>query len=510
MPLGDVAADGHAPYVKHPLYPVLLVAVGRVAGPAGYYLLSVAATVGAAMAAWALAGRIDPRLARSAAWVTGAGTPLLFYSFVVAGHTLAAAALGGAVVLSVRTVTGRPGSPPRRAELPVALGGIAALTAFACAIRSEATLGALALAPAAVVAALPARKALLRGSLVAAVGLATAVAVRLAEGMWRRAILGRPRAGIGVAASAGSDSWLQGRWDGLYTTWFRPTHGPPSVSAALLVVGFVVVAATGYLLRTRRRDVAAMTAVGAALLYVARPLLGPNRAIPGLAVAFPVGWAGLWSVHRRTVEGVAARFAAVWSVVTVAAVVLTQYSVGGGLEWGGRFFAIVLPAAVPVLLSAATASVAVSDGGATTTPRHRLVIPAAAVVASAALVLASVLTLRRTHDVHRTEAAAMDRAARLVRDRSDERPVVVSTYQPLAQVDWRSYRDYRWLLPAPGTLGEVSARLASAGPERIVFVASDPDEELAAMADGWRTVAGPIRPDGRRVSLPVYVLERVP
>src|SRR2546421_4635343 len=56
FPLVNTSArNGHYyPYVQHPLWPVLLRQVGRVGTVPGLYLLSMAACIAAAAAAWAL------------------------------------------------------------------------------------------------------------------------------------------------------------------------------------------------------------------------------------------------------------------------------------------------------------------------------------------------------------------------------------------------------------------------------------------------------------------------
>jgi len=91
---GDRGTKGVAPYAKHPLYPAVLAGADWVAGPAGWWVLTLIGTVGAAAMAALLARRLDPRLTRATLWVVGVGSPLLFDAYFVLAHSLAAFAAG--------------------------------------------------------------------------------------------------------------------------------------------------------------------------------------------------------------------------------------------------------------------------------------------------------------------------------------------------------------------------------------------------------------------------------
>src|SRR5262249_44478830 len=135
--------------------------------------------------------------------------------------------------------------------------------------------------------------------------------------------------------------------------------------------------------RTSRRSWVVVAMVGAAACYVARLLVGPAGSVPGLALAFPAGWFLLWAAGRQVADGVAAPVMAVVAGVVTIAVLVTEYAIGGGVEWGGRYFAIVIPVAVPVLAYAAAPVV-----GRHGSDLGRIVVAALAVASVAATLTA--------------------------------------------------------------------------------------------------------------------------
>ena len=77
----------------------------------GLHLLNLLGVVGAAVAAWLLAGELDPRLRRPAFWLA-AGGPVLVNGFLVWAHAPSAALAGLALVAAARIV--RRGITPGR------------------------------------------------------------------------------------------------------------------------------------------------------------------------------------------------------------------------------------------------------------------------------------------------------------------------------------------------------------------------------------------------------------
>ncbi|HJR24340.1 MAG TPA: hypothetical protein VJ804_02625, partial [Acidimicrobiales bacterium] len=72
--------DGYVPFAKHPLYPAVLSVADRVGGVRAMVGLSLVGVLGAAVAAAALARRLDPRLPVPTVYAVALGSPLLFDS----------------------------------------------------------------------------------------------------------------------------------------------------------------------------------------------------------------------------------------------------------------------------------------------------------------------------------------------------------------------------------------------------------------------------------------------
>lgn len=489
---GDLGTEALAPYAKHPLYPLVLLGAGRLAGTTGMALTSVLGAVAAAVAAALLARRFTPVLDRVALWTCGVASPLFFDAGLILAHTLAAAAAGLAALGAVRVLErDRPGLSP------APLVGMAVAVAVAVLLRSEGVFVGPALALGAVAAGwrravTEARVAAVAGTALAATAVA-AMADRLA--LW--AIVGEP---LPTVVDPPPSSWPAGRIQGIVATWFDPSYGDDRAVALTLVLATVLVgvAAAAVRLRPDARTLITGAAVVAAAAYLLRLLLHPAGAVPGLAVAFPVAWAGLWLAGRELLDRPAARAITVAAAAVVVAVALTQYPRGGGIEWGGRYFAIALPLAVPPLLEALRRAAERLDG------RTRRVTLVAAVVSSLALAGLAVRAQREVHGQTRDVLEAMRRAGEQAGDAPGlGRPVVVSWNRLLPQIAYRDFDAYDWVVPDRQHLAVSLERLAALGVERVVFVTPDATRDLAELA-GWAEVGRPPGP----APLEVVVLER--
>jgi hypothetical protein len=492
FPKAAVGSKGLAPYAKHPAYPLLLAAVDG--GWLGLYAVGLVGTVLAALGAAVLAQQVRRAPAVLTLWVVGLGTPLFFDTFVVLAHTLAAAAAVWAVVAAARFVD-RPGG-----RMAVA----AAVSVIACAfLRSEGVLFAVALAAGLAVVGVRTRRFRSAVPLAAIVG-ASGIAVRFAESVAGHAILG---GGTTVVTSpVATVGFLDGRLDALRATWFTASYDAPRSSDALLFAACIAIASAAVLLRLgRARRGAAVLAVVATIAIVGRALQGLPDAVPGLALAFPVGWGGAWLLRGHHLRGVVESLAITTVAVFVGFVLATQYSFGGGVEWGGRFFALAIPVATPFLLLALRDAVAAAFGR-----RGWTIAVALTVICSAALGVLAVQALRRTH-IDTTVALDSTRAAahragnpRLA---GGERPIVVTTMRLYPQIVWPVYFDYRWAAPEREDLASLVCRLAGAGVERLVLATPTPTEDLRAISPAYRSIAQP-EPNGDRSFVPSFVLQR--
>ena len=474
FPRGDEGALGRAPYARHPLYPRLLQAARAAGGTAGLAGLAVLGTLGSALAASRLAARIRPELAVPALWAVVV-SPLLFDSLLVLGHTLAAAAAAGAVLAFVRAVDA--GGSRRWADL--AATGVGA--AVATALRTEGAFVGLALGGVAVVLVIRGR-AVVGPALAGLAAVAGAVGAHLAERAFLASTLG---AGAGSASVEGA-GWFSGRLDAFVSTWLLPGDRPLPRAAGLLVAGAACFAVAALLTRTGRRDALVGIAVSvAAVAYLARVLVGPEGTIPGLVVAFPLGWTAAWLVRRGDVRATWSLVPALTAVLVAVAVLLTQYPEGGSVEWGGRYFAVAVPLALVPLVAAGRRTLV--DPGWDVAAR-RLVV-GSLIVATVATAVLGVRAVRDPRGRTRLAADAVARAAARsggadVGD--DRRPVVVTTEPLLPQLLWPTFHRYRWVVARDAALTGVLERAGRLDVGALVLVTADPDRARRAVPGSYR------------------------
>lgn len=452
LELSGRGPKGTAPFVKHPLYAVLLAGADRLGGVAAMVLLSILGTVAAAGLAALLARRLDPVLALPTLWVVGVGSPLLFDGYLVIAHTLGAAGAAGAVLAAAVAVE-------RRSRWAAAL--VLPAVAGAVLMRTEAAFLGLGLAVAAVT--------LLRWhdrvvvAMVAAASVGGVLGARLVERVWIASVLGGANGGTGAVAPATTKGFVGDRWQGFVLTWLRPSYAAPRIVDLCLVLMAAALVLAAYNARRRRPGVGACAAVAGAAALVALAV-APTNLVPGLLVACPLIAAGLALVGRDTLASPTARLAAVTSVVFVAAVLATQYATGGSGEWGGRYFALALPVALPVLV------LAMRRRG----PRPLL---AGLLVCSVVMSVMAVGGIRSTHRFTAGLVAAVDRAA------GPDRPVLVTTQALVPRRSWPTMDHQRWLLSKPADLAPLVDRLGPAGITRFTFVARG-DADLALLPPG--------------------------
>jgi len=485
LELSERGAAGTAPFAKHPLYALLLAGADRLAGITAMVLLSLLGTVAAAGLAATLATRLDPAIGRPTVWVVGLGSPLLFDGYLVIAHSLGAAAGAGAVLCAVMALD------RRSAALAAAVGPCVALAVL---LRSEALLLGLALAAVAGATALRRRPAW-PALVVAATAGGAAMAARFGEKLWVGTIVGRGGnvagtvTGGGVAAGEG----LRGKVDGFVLTWLTPNYSGDTGHGLLLLLMVAAVAAAAVCARRRpeRGRPVVLAGLVAAVAATGALVAGPRMVVPGLLMTFPVAVAGLVLLGRRSLDSIGARMATGTAAIFVMAVAATQYSTGGSGEWGGRYFALAIPVAVPVLLLALY--------------RHRdLLTPDVARRSVAALAVCSVVmsvmavgSIRGAHRVTADMVDAVERAA-------PEGGVVVTTYPAMPRFGWSIFESRRWLLSTPSDLDGLVGRLAANGVHEFTFVTRDLARDRPTLA-GLRVVPAHGRADG--TGLQVFVVD---
>lgn len=469
--LSQPTGDGGAPFVKHTVYPWIATPLYGMGGATAVQLLSVLGGVGAALAGAGVARRIRPDLARPTLWVVGLASPLLFDSYLLIAHTVGAAAVTGALLAGSCAVDRR-----RPAWVPVVLIAVT----FGGLMRNEAILYGLALA--AVFGVLAVRRRDLAALGVATAAGAGAVAAKLLDGALTQAVVAQAEAiGVPGGASDGLGGLVTARVGALLTTLAAPSYGgrPLAGLLVLLVAGCLMAAAV--VARRSSIDTGLVTllisiAAGCAVL---RLVLAPPSLVPGLFVAFPLLLAGVCLIRRELLHGPAAVVAATTGVF-VLGVAATQYATGGSGEWGGRYFAIGVPAMVPLALAA------LADTGARLPARPRRQTLAGLTVVTVCFAVLSLLSLQA---VHNGTAAVVDQVAGVAATTEagdGGTPVVLTTAEALPRLSWRHVPDGRWLLVTSRTLPEYAERLRAAGVERFVFAGASPDRTAAAVEGSYR------------------------
>ena len=465
-------AKGFAPFAKHPVYSVLLAGADRVGGVTAMVLLSVLGTVVAAALAGRLARRLRPGLVRPTVWTVGVGSPLLFDGYLVLAHTLAAALAVAAVLAAWRAIEGRP----------AAALGTGACVLGATLLRSEGVVFGMALSGASAWAAVAWRSPapLVPG----AAALAGGFLARAAEAGMIRAIVGRGGTQAEVSGGGASDL-LDTRLNGVLTSLFKPSYRELPAGDLLLVLAAAVVLAGVLVARRRPEETGLLAKLGlvAVAALAARLVVDPLDPVPGLFLAFPVGWAGLWVLSRRAIAPRPAQLVVCTGVVFAAGVGATIYFQGGGAEWGGRYFALILPVVVPVVL----AGLGLAGDRLDAVAARR----GAAALAACSLLMAAmaVAVLRSSHRDNARLIAAVDRAD------PDRAGVMLTSENFAAQLVWPREDDRRWLYLPPSEMRGLARRLRAAGVERATLLSRHPDRDRRLLAGTYR-VAGATRHTG--------------
>lgn len=464
----SAASDGgYAPLPKKPAYSLLLAAVDRAGGVPAMLLLSIGGTVAAATLTAMIARLMNAALAVPAFWLAGAASPLFIDGFLIIAHTITAACCAGALLMAARSVAsphGRPGSPAwhlgSSAILAILLGAAVLLRAEAALFGAALTIGALFIAAQQGVGRRSA------GMVAAAAMLSTTVAFAVDRGLTARYFGAAPESAASVPAD--DRGFLLDQLRALVITTIRPGYGAVGTAGLLLVLVAVVGLVAVREARSEassQRTVRVLAAAVAVLVALRAAVPGePPQLVPGLFVAAPLLLWGLAALDRRALRSGLAALLAITGIAFAGAVAATQYPVGGGFEWGGRYFALGLPCAVP-LATAGLARVA-----------QRVDVGTRRVCAIAALGSASVLCGIGLHAVHTNRdnwsglTQSIMQAGRGADPGDGGRPVVVSTKPEPPRAAWDTHGDARWLLVADAEIPGMLDRLEGLGIRQLVLV----------------------------------------
>jgi len=456
---GRTPDGGFAALPKKPLYSAANALAGEAAGVPGMIALSAIAAVAAASAAAVLARDIDPRLARPTLWLTGLASPLLVDGMLIIGHSVGAALGGWLLVTSMRA---------RQRPTLAALAAVTALAAGAAMVRNEAVLlGASVGVVMFLYGVLTRHRVAVAVAGVAACG--TALGFTL-DRVWSSRLFGS--GAFSGPSLAGSDprsvgALVSDRWAAFVTSWLRPGYGGSATASAL---GLVIVALGLYVVWLARRVTVdrpwvrslavVLTVVAVARLLV--PRASPD-VVPGLTVAFPLVLWGVASLDRRTLRHLRVYVPMATFAVFTLAVLATQYRDAGSWEWGGRYFAVGLPALTPV----------VAAGGLDL--RRRLDVLTARFVVSTWVVVSCVLALIGLGAVRDARVLSDRLVDGLMQASAPSRagdgglPVIVATEPELPRTGWDRLDEARWMLADVTALPELLDRLDGLGVRELTL-----------------------------------------
>ena len=467
---GERSEDAKTFYVRHPLYPYLLAKITDLAGTAGAVAVSTFGAFATAVLSALLARELGSRHERLVLWICGVCTPVFFYAYVVVAHTITAAAAVTAAICALRII--------RSGEIRYAIG-IALACVVATMLRSEGAFIGLSLVAAVAClwlfkSAVPKRLAIVAVS----GGLATVAAV-VVDRWWRHSIIGDelPAMPSGIE----SDSFIEDRLSGLFTTWFSSASAPSSIAIAV-TTAFVGVSIAGFAARKRDYIPAFVGWVVAALSYVYVLLSSAAPAISGLFLVVPAVWFSILVMRRSDWWGdLDRKFVSLMIVFATTGVLLTQYSIGGGLEWGGRYFSFLLPLLIPLVIAALTRSV----------QTFGRIAPATIAAIAVASVLVASLAIERLNESHDVTEAAENDLVQTLRQASAAgfEPYVVSPELLIPQNFWQIVDTTRWLVPDEERLTPVIDRLGAQRIPTIVVMSRDPDSVLPVVHTQYESVS---------------------
>ena len=480
----------------------------------GLHLPGLLAAMAAAAAAWRLASRWDRRAAPVAFWLV-ALSPMLVDTTTLWAHTMGTACAGWSLV-AVAELWHRPRSAPTpeaaastEAEGPVgdAMAGsglrwlgwtlvLVAALGLAAAVRTEAVFWTAAVVAAGVAAD---RSRAMVASV--ATGAAAAAGVWILNRAWG-ASLRSPRLPIETSVEALRDSkgWLASRipaaWQ-LLGTWRGTGWGQfLSFGGMLLALGAGLAL---YRAGQARRPLPAAALIALAVaagLYLAKAVVDPDVAIPGIVAAWPVvavalaagHWAGntaglagdATGGHDHPVPGAPGdaigrhrvsrgpRWLLVPVGLMTAIVVATQYESSGGLQWGGRYLSMTyVPLAAAAAVAVTPVLVRAPEPGRLAGHGRGLPIPEGdtrrwglAVGLAVLAVAPAVSGVATSHRFHTTHAMIVD----LTTNPAAE--VVITDQGALPRIGWTALPTTYYRADAD-SIGGLLAQLADAGVETV-------------------------------------------
>lgn len=338
-PLGSSAVVGNKriPYSRHPAYSVLLSIAYRLGGLKGLLATSVLGAWCAGVATGLVARRWNKSYGLPALLLCTLGSPILFNSFIVAAHSIAAALSAVILLLILRAVVDQRNWAMICTAIPALLLPM---------MRSEGAILIAALCGTLIVLAAILHESkfikprmLLTGVVIGSFGLlGYLIDIRLSRSVSTviSSIYTDPVGSIGGRQT----DLIGGTWIALFQPWSEQITATP-----WLPFGLLCVVLGALLLRILPAKHAQFIVP---VLFVASctaiiTLTTINRPIPGLLPSMPVLIFGPAFLSRKSLVGVETKILCGVTFVGILGLCLTIHGDGGALQWGGRFFQILLP-----------------------------------------------------------------------------------------------------------------------------------------------------------------------
>lgn len=397
-------------------------------------ILGTAAGVGAS----ALLARLYGGRTRTAVLAAGIAlcSPLLYHGLQLSAHAMVAAAIAFGVMGAHKFIV-----EPTASSTLIAMGGC--MTASA--LRSDGFIFALAIVGvfAATAAISYARGRFLRPSRLLLISGLLFVSSSAAYGcsiVAARRLTGETTGSVSSAPLEVSS--LPERMSALANTAYStPTRS--SEALGILVAITCLMALAVVKLRRGRSDQWPAIILGLCAIALAlRTAVAPMQPATGLIGAWPILLLG--AIRPWRAIGFAERMTLGIVVLGTVGVAMTQYSEGGGLNWGGRFLAPTIP------LLAATVASSIHSVGSRRLNESRLV-PATAVVAVTTMLAMLLFDAGVRLNTH----ALSERL-----DRHEGPKVLVTSLGDIPARDWGSFGERQWLR-APGDGGGMRRLLAA-------------------------------------------------
>ena len=466
--LNSPTANRIAPLGAHPTYAVVVEPWYAAFGAQGAALLSLVGLVVAAVLGARLTRRLRPGLETAALWAIGLGSPLFIDGFLVVAHTVGAVCIAGLVLAVIRVIE------KERVALMIVVAS--ALGVAAGMLRNEAVLLVIALGISCAFFAVSSRRmpvAVLGGSLV----VSALVAYR-GDALFRAHVLPVESTVFSISDSGG---WLSNRVIGAVITLVLPSNGDFGIGDIVLVLAIVCAGVTAVIARRRPEDRSGLLLFGGlAVGLAAVRLVLPASPVPSLLVACPLITVGLVLGNRVLVSSMARRILSCTTVLFAAAVLLTQYGNGGGIQWGFRYFAIALPFVIPLAL------VAIVDGGARLSAPDRRIMLGLLVGLTALVTVLGFLSLRSTRQENATIVADL-RSTYLATPPGDGgKPVVVTTDPGRPdRYNWNHLDETRWLIVDADHLDQLGTyldRVRDLGIAQVTFLSPNIERDRTLVA----------------------------